>query len=92
MVFDGRSNADVFCAARRMAAIRWLQMKSRGSISGGIGRICFKASLKKIEGIRDVIYIRVLDVAMLEMSKPPPLPPPSGSNLRWGSLHRSTVN
>lgn len=38
-----------------------LQMKSRGSISGGIGWICFNASLKKIERMR-VIYIRVLDV------------------------------
>lgn len=35
-----------------------LQMKSRGSISGGIGWICFNASLKKIERTR-VIYIRV---------------------------------
>lgn len=41
-----------------------LQMKSRGSISGGIGWICFNASLKKIERMR-VIYIRVLDTRRL---------------------------
>lgn len=65
-VFDGRSrtNADVFALRDEWLRSDGLQMKSRGSISGGIGWICFNASLKKIERMR-VIYIRVLDTRRL---------------------------
>lgn len=60
-----------------------LQMKSRGSISGGIGWICFNALVEEDREDESYLYSRLRD-AMFKTSKPPPL----GFESWCGRLHR----